>query len=1126
MTQPDAPPPVPQAKTTGSTNADDKSESAAVDQEAGVAGESQPPPLPWTPERVSEWNAYYDIYVMLAVLLLTFVASTVKVDERNPVLWTHLRAGELMAQQVSPVLADSFSYTETGARWINVPWLFQWSHAAIYKMARDLVPTDSRDPTVNQASADQIPIQALVALAALARLITAWILLKIRRPGPGLWWSALCVALALGVIVGPFGVLPGGIAGPGLVTPSTWGLLLLSIEMLLLHRAYNEGRSRALYALAPVFLVWANLDETFFLGLVILAAAVLGRILDGQSAEFLVGPSEAPDPEGVSPGKTTSTTRQPVSTTAGLVVLALSIAACLANPSTYRVFLAGASPILQLFGPESELIRPGEISYFGKQIQKLYESDWHWFTVFYLVMVTLGLASFLLNARRFAWSRFLPFAVAATMWGGFMGFRQEYSVVFATVLTLNGQEWYHDRFGVRGRPGTGWTLWSTGGRLVTLGGLFFCVGVAITGWLKLPGQPRFGLTFEPGDFAFEAADYLALREDIQGNIFNTTAAQGDALIWKAFPARRTFYDGRSHVFSREMLEKQRVLRLALRDDQTEVWKPELDRYGITTVMIDSEGTSKTYERLTQSRNWIPFYDDGRVLMFGRADAPEPDLTAFKSNRLDPELRAYRVTQPIPSADRPPTPTSWIDGIFRNRLLGPAQPHIGAAARWLQGASLDDSQPGFPDPARCLLAIREARTALAKNPDDWFAYRLLDVAYRVLTLQETALLSGIPLTTSNRMRISQLVPNIDVLSTRFRQRVAALSYAIQTTPPPQTLEARRELFSLNHELFQLFAQAGYVDLARDRLQMALDQIQEGELTAEARAAYQQQLDGLTQRVKQIEESLFDLQTERQAGPIEKALYARNQGAPGLALSELEEADRGNMSPMVVKPQLVDLYCSTGQPDRALEMISMGINEDTTLGTEPGSSWVRQGHIYLLLGNYVSAASLWRERAIPRLRYERTLRALSAAQVLDRGELIPAINAKLTQPTLMNRQGVWEYELGQCLLESGSPEEAAEYFTRALKLVPDLVYRPIMAYYLTKMGKPVPELPGKAEPRPSKPMSPVDRLLRGAESLAPSPASVGSIASPLAPAEPARAGAPAAAKEAAPVPSTKIDAEKKK
>ena len=83
----------------------------------------------------------------------------------------------------------------------------------------------------------------------------------------------------------------------------------------------------------------------------------------------------------------------------------------------------------------------------------------------------------------------------------------------------------------------------------------------------------------------------------------------------------------------------------------------------------------------------------------------------------------------------------------------------------------------------------------------------------------------------------------------------------------------------------------------------------------------------------------------------------------------------MSPAIVKPQLVDLYCNTGQPDRALELLSPGASEDASLGQEPGSSFFRQGQVYLLLGNYLSAASLLRERAIPRLRFDRSMRALS-------------------------------------------------------------------------------------------------------------------------------------------------------
>ncbi len=216
------------------------------------------------------------------------------------------------------------------------------------------------------------------------------------------------------------------------------------------------------------------------------------------------------------------------------------------------------------------------------------------------------------------------------------------------------------------------------------------------------------------------------------------------------------------------------------------------------------------------------------------------------------------------------------------MLGRPQSHTNAAGRWLQGADVDVDQPGIPDPARCLLAIREARTALAKNPDDWLAYRLLEVAYRYLTLQETAILGGLPLTPENQDRISRLTPNIDILNTRFKQRVTALNYAIATTPPPKSPEARRELQNLNIELYNLYLQAGFLDLARDRLQLAIDSSDPSDFQPQQKAQYQQMLDQLNQRVKQIEEGMMDLQVERQAGPIEKAAYARGQGAPGLAI----------------------------------------------------------------------------------------------------------------------------------------------------------------------------------------------------------------------------------------------------
>jgi Tfp pilus assembly protein PilF len=1020
----------------------------------------EPEPEPWTPERVSEWNAYYDWYVMGAVLLLAFVVSASRTNY-SP-LWANLKQGQDIIRQSSPAPADEFSYTEEGSRWVNIPWLFQVGGAAIYKLAFDMVPVDPVDPTANRASAEQIAVGTLVALTALARLATALVLLRIRRKGPGLWWTAVCTAVALGATLGPTGVLLGGVAQPAIVGPSTFGLLLLAIEMLLLFRAFGEGRGWALYALVPLFLLWANVDDSFLLGLLILGAAAVGRVLDGRAAAALIEPPARVEPaEGDGP-----TRRSPVSPAAGFVALALCAAACLANPSTYKIYGAAIAPVLRLFEKGGPPPTSDQLSYFGETIRTQYPNGWYMLTLFFLLTVAAGMATFLLNAARFSWSRFLPFAVAAAAWGVYMRLSAEFAVVLAASAAINGQEWYQSRFGVRGKLGNAWAAWSTGGRLLTLGALFYLVSTVITGYGKTPGEPRFGFGFDPNDFAFEAAEFLASRDDVTGNVFNWTLGQGDALMWKAGPLRKTFADNRRALFPPAVMEEHHLLMNALRDDDPEVWKPAFDKYNITAVMIDPASATNTYRKLSQSPNWIPFYDDGRVVMFGRSDAPDPDLAAFKANRLEPDLRAYKVSSPALAADRPPTPVNWIDDIFQSRALTAPQARIDAARRWLAGPSTSADEATMPDPARCLLAIREARTALARNPDDTAAYRILAVSYNMLMRHESAMLAGIPITPENQDQITSLPPRTDLLGARMRQRITALNYAIQTTPPPKDDLARRELMAVQFELAEAYLTQGFVDLAQERLQLALGQAKPGDLTDEGRLHYTQQLDQLTERVAQIKDAISELQIERQAGPIEKGMFALNQGAPGLAIVELEEADRSSMSPAIVKPQLVDLYCATGQPDRALEQLTSGVAEDPNLG-EPGTSTFRQGQVYLLLGNYLSTASLWQDRAIPRLRLDRSAKALFVGQRMMRGDLLGATNDTMAVPGLIRRQASWAFELAQCLLESGEPARAAEHFTNCLTLTPDLVVRPIVAYYLEKMGKPIPPTTQEKEAQAASP-----------------------------------------------------------
>ena len=1053
MTRPDPSHPAPEKPQ------DDALDAAAVEVE-----EPQPEPEPWTPERVTEWNAYYDLYVLGAALLLAFTASAVRTNHAS--LWSHLRMGREIIARTSPLLADTFSYTEEGKTWVNVPWLFQAASAGLYDLAYGLVPVAPDDPTANRASAEQVATGALVALTALLRLATAFVLIRIRREGPGLWWAALCTSLAFGAVIGPAGLMLGGVAQPALVDPSTWGVFFLAVEALLLFRGLEGGRAGALYALPPLFLAWANVDESFLLGLLILAAAVLGRLLDGRKA--------AEPAEPVAPGEAP---RVPASAkTAGAVLLACALIV-LANPSHVKIYPTALEPVTSFFVGGEAPTTMSQLSYFGKTIRTAYGDRLaNRLMLFYLATVGLGAATFVLNAAGFRWSRLLPFAAAALAWGVYMRYSAEFAAILAATATLNGQDWYRRRFGVAGRLGTGWTLWSTGGRLATLAALFSCVALAITGYGKARGEARFGFGFDPDDFAFKAAEFLASRDDLKGNVFNWTPGQGDAIVWRAGPARKTFLDSRPHLFPDALLGQHRKLLDGLRDDDPAVWRPVFDEHKITVAMIDADSARNTYRRLFQSPNWIPFYDDGKVVMFGRSDAADPDLAAFRARRLDPDLRAYKLASPAPAADRPPTPVDMIDDVFQSRALTPPRSETNAARRWLSGGVGPDGSPAPPDPARCLLAIREARTALASNPDDTAAYRLLALAYRSLAQQEAALISGIALTPENRDRIAAIRPGGALMTERVRQIVTAVNYAVQTTPPPRSDDDRRELTALRFELFELYGQLGFVDLARDQLRAAIDLAAPGDIPADARLQYQRQLQQLDEQVGQIEKAASDLRIERQAGPVELGQFALSQGAAGLAITELEDAHRSNLSPTVVKPQLLDLYCSTGQPERALEVIAPTGATDPSLG-DAALAPFRQGLVYKLMGNYSYTAMLWQSQALPRLAYDRTSKALNLLGRMRQGDLIAVVNDGESIPGMVSRQASWEFDLAQCLLEWGEPEKAAEHFTKALELVPDLAVRPLIAYYLEKLGKPVPpEKP--AEPaapaayKPEPPPAPAD------------------------------------------------------
>ncbi len=999
--------------------------SPEVDAAEAAAAEGEtpppPPPEPWTAERVLAWNAYYDLYVAAGVLLMAFLTSAVLIG--NAAIWAHLRAGQLILRR-GPLTTDPFSYTMAGARWVDIPWLFQAAVAALYRLGNLMVPGET---PAEMARADRIGSYALVAANALVRMLTALVLMGVRRPGPGAWWVAVCVAAGLGLL-----------NGPAPLAPETWGYLLLAAEVVLIQRASTTGGQGSAWALVPLFLLWANLDETFLLGLVLLAAATLGSLGRRSSGAWTPG--------------------------LGGSVLAASLVAVLANPSLFRVYpVAWSGLIGPLLAPLDQRLIPLELFVRTGKLDLLWFLDGP-----FLMTAVVGLVSFVVNRKAFNGARFGVFLAATVVGELLYPFRGAFAIVAAATVAANGQEWYQSRFGTEGRLGAGWAAWSVGGRALTIVGLFAVIASAITGYWAREGDPLFGFGYKADDFAFESAEFLA-KSPIRGQVLNTNAEMGDALIWKSRASatpRPTFLDSRQGVFPPSVLDDLKTLRTGLSTDEPGEWRDLLAKYGIDVVMIsrNARGAAettlgnpslRTYATLNASKDWIPFYDDGNVALFGaRQGAIPEDLAYFESRRLDAQALAFHQAIPTRSTQEPPPVPSPLDRYFRIRALSRPQPHVRRAQDWLiQGSSDAPDQP--TDLAHALLAVREARTAIAARPDDAASYAILADAYRNLSARE-ALVMG-----------PEAISRGGGLAIRLQQRITALNFAIQASPPPTTPEGRELLRRLNLELSQLYRVVGALDLERERLAKAREYGDREDFSVEA----QRRLDQLDAAIAEVRTKMDEAGAEAQgnSAPIVRANLAQQSGMIGLAIAELKGSESQGVAPEAIRARLVDLYCLVGQADVAQDLIGQSqALDDPSLETEPGMGYYRHARIFLLMGDYGSAMALYAQ-AIGRLRNNTIRQALDTASSSMfpmgrqtgtlQGNFLLATRLAMELPSQLATEASWESELGLLLLEAGDPKTAGEELTKALTLAPDLPVRPLAAALLEAIGLPVP--PPKSE-----------------------------------------------------------------
>jgi len=431
----------------------------------------------------------------VSIAVLSWVLSD------RPILDTdyfwHLRTGALIADTGAVPQVDPYSYSATGARWIDLHWLFQLGLHQLYELGGH---------AANRTAGFVLGL-LVIGISAV-----------------GLWRSdraAVCgLALALLVVTACVRFI---------LRPDTVSLVLAAAVLLLLRR--DEVKSdRWVVAIVPIQLLWANLHGFQAVGLALVALA-LGAEL---ASPWLLGGRRV---------------RRDRAQRLGLV-LALGAAAALVNPNG----LDGALlPFRQL-----TMIGPAETrGVFGHAIDELRSPlaalDVHSAPALaaFAALAVLSLAALLLDRRGFSlfdalvWLAFFALALSAVRNIAL------FAVGAAPIFATHFARWLDDTSRIpRARQRVA--------GVATLAAIVVAVGAVVAVDAARAGGPRGTSDPALADFWFaeRAVDWIA-RERPPGPIYHRMG-DGGFLIWRLWPTYPVLADGRLEVYGEALYEDLEV----------------------------------------------------------------------------------------------------------------------------------------------------------------------------------------------------------------------------------------------------------------------------------------------------------------------------------------------------------------------------------------------------------------------------------------------------------------------------------------------------------------------------------------------------------------------------------------
>ena len=363
--------------------------------------------------------------------------------------------------------------------------------------------------------------------------------------------AALAVVLATAASASLFGF-----------RPQMFTLLMTSIFVALLDRYVYRDQKLIVWLLPLLMLVWVNLHAGFALGLALILLYVVMAGVDKEWKRI-----------------------RPL-----LLVFAISVAVVPINPNGFRMF---SYPFETLAAPAMQNF-----------IQEWLSPDFHQFR--FLPLALLMLATF--SAMALSPVRSRPgelFALGALSFAALRSGRHIpiFAIFAAPIFAKYLAHW------ISAQTNSLITLRSasaTGSRIIlTLALLLVPMFVIVQ---RVSNFSSNVAAYEAQKFPLTAVEFIEKMESA-GPIFNDYN-WGGYLIWKLYPDRKVFIDGRADVYGDAFICNYLRIYGGERG-----WREELDRLGIKTVLVEPNATLTTL--LREDKGWRTVFEDQQAVVFAR-----------------------------------------------------------------------------------------------------------------------------------------------------------------------------------------------------------------------------------------------------------------------------------------------------------------------------------------------------------------------------------------------------------------------------------------------------------------------------------------------------------------------------